>query len=366
MFFREKLAGLPPGEVATVKIAKPIGAEDVGATIAEIVGSVQPWDGTRIALVKPLQDAARNHGQVLLMKDTASEENSLMAVKRMPTRWVCTDQSEFDRKYPTASEKPWFDLGLVKHLRSLDFPYACDFLGIFRSDEDTYVATSFCDGGDLFGWCDNDDVPAPGLAREEHMLPLLGQILRGVRWLHDMGIAHRDLSLENILLMGGPGPDAKVKIIDYGMATLQRKTRSEVRGKSSYQAPEIFAGAEMDTFLADCFSLGVVLFAMGAQDYPWTCTKRGKCQLFEYVSAFGMRRFLDKRRLRKGNGEFLSEVFSPAFIDVVDGMLNFDPRKRTCIGEATFQDDVKRKKRGNAWEMKFFASENQDLPPLAQ
>mmetsp|Transcript_17022 Transcript_17022/g.48648 ORF Transcript_17022/g.48648 Transcript_17022/m.48648 type:complete len:368 (+) Transcript_17022:145-1248(+) len=349
-FFRTK----PAGEIATVRVEKPLRAVELDAAMAQIADNVQPWDGTRIVLVRPLQDAARNHGQVLLMKDTTSDDNREMAVKRMPTRWVCTDPQKFDAKYPTASEKPWQDLGFVQHLRTVDFPYVCEFLGMYRSDEDTYVATSFCDQGDLFGWCDNDRVPDPGPAREDHMRPILAQIFAGVRWLHDLGIAHRDLSLENILLVGGIGNDAHVKIIDFGMATLQRKTRNEVRGKNSYQAPETFAGGDVDTFLADCFALGVVMFAMGAQDYPWTCTRRGKCQLFEYVNAFGMRKFLDKRRLRKGNGEFLSEVFTPDFIDTVDGLLLFDPRQRTCIGEETFQEDLRRKKRRSSWETKYF------------
>jgi hypothetical protein len=30
-----------------------------------------------------------------------------------------------------------------------------------------------------------------------------------------------------------------------------------------------------DAFLADDFALGVVVFAMAVQDYPWTSTKKG-------------------------------------------------------------------------------------------
>ena len=32
------------------------------------------------------------------------------------------------------------------------------------------------------------------------------------------------------------------------------------------------------------FALGVSVFAMAVQDYPWTSTKKSSCQLFEYIS----------------------------------------------------------------------------------
>ena len=104
------------------------------------------------------------------------------------------------------------------------------------------------------------------------MLPIVGQIFTAVCWLHDLGVAHRDLSLENILLTDNGG-SMQVKLIDFGMSTTQRVCKRELRGKQSYQAPEMH-GPEYDAFLADEFALGVVLFAMAVQDYPWTSTKK--------------------------------------------------------------------------------------------
>eukprot|EP00959_Pyramimonas_sp_CCMP1952_P281324 5880941-Pyramimonas_sp.AAC.1 len=58
------------------------------------------------------------------------------------------------------------------------------------------------------------------------------------------------------------------------MATLEQSATAEIMGKQSYQAPEIHLPQPFDTFMTDAFSLGVVLFAMAAQDYPWSSTKR--------------------------------------------------------------------------------------------
>jgi serine/threonine protein kinase len=39
----------------------------------------------------------------------------------------------------------------------------------------------------------------------------------GTKYLHEKGVAHRDLSLENAMLSGNPAPST-VKIIDFGLA----------------------------------------------------------------------------------------------------------------------------------------------------
>lgn len=71
------------------------------------------------------------------------------------------------------------------------------------------------------------------------MMPLVAQIFSAVRWLHNLGIAHRDISLENILL-AGPSEGARVKIIDFGLATLTRTFSSELSVKAGCQPPDVF------------------------------------------------------------------------------------------------------------------------------
>jgi len=305
-------------------------------TMQEISESVKDWDTGGYTMVAQLQEAIRNHGRVDLMRTSEAEGRVRVAVKRMPTRWVRLTPEDFRDNCANASEKPWHDLGVMRELNKIGYPFVCKLLDVFRDQENTYVVTSLATRGDLFCWCDCD--PKPGRAREEAMKPIVAQIATGVRWLHDLGIAHRDLSLENILLTEEKDK-LQVKIIDFGMVTLSRRCRREVRGKQSYQAPEMHTDSEYDTYLSDAFALGVVTFAMAAQDYPWTSTKRNACQLYEYVSLFGFRKFLEKRRLRKGNGEHLIEVFSPPLVDALDGLLESEPQERVTLGELCYGKD---------------------------
>jgi serine/threonine protein kinase len=253
----------------------------------------------------------------------------------MPTKWVTDGAATFARQYPNSTEHPWLDIGIVSYLSSHDCEFVCRCYGIFQDATDTYVLTTFCNVGDLFGWCDRD--PRPGLQREAVMRPVVTQLFSAVKTLHDFGISHRDLSLENILLHEPEHcAQPQLKLIDFGMATTKRFVQNQVRGKHSYQAPEMHKDGMYDGFLSDAFALGVIIFSMAAQDYPWMSTKSRGCKLFDYCRENGLRKYLQNRKLRKGNGVYLIDVFSPEFAHMLGGLVTFDPCQRFCLGEAVF------------------------------
>jgi len=253
------------------------------------------------------------------------------AVKRMPTKWVRTGPQEFLQKYPTASERPWMDFSIVKLLNARKFTYVCELVGIFRDDVNTFVVTTYATEGDMFSWCDRE--PRPGKDREDMMRPFVREIFEAIWWIHLCGIAHRDLSLENILLTKKADGELQIKLIDFGNATLMRWCTKEVRGKQSYQAPEMHKEGEYDTFCSDAFSLGVIVFAMAVQDYPWIATKPNTCQMCEYVRKNGFCKLLERRKLRKGDGERLIDVLSPNLTGLLDGLLKMEPEERSGLGE---------------------------------
>eukprot|EP00930_Biecheleria_cincta_P100560 TRINITY_DN92176_c0_g1_i1.p1 TRINITY_DN92176_c0_g1~~TRINITY_DN92176_c0_g1_i1.p1 ORF type:complete len:353 (+),score=70.92 TRINITY_DN92176_c0_g1_i1:113-1171(+) len=322
--------------------AQTITDEILQDSMCKAAAAVGTWVNEDYIMKSLLQKAIRNHGQVDLMQ--RKDGGGHFAVKKMPNKWVRQGPPDFDKTYPTASEKPWVDIGLVRHLNSIKYPYVCELLGVYKDDQQTYVCTSLANKGDLFSWCEKD--PKPGMLREAVMIPLAIQMFSGVRMLHELGIAHRDLSLENLLLHEPEGGTPTIKLIDFGMSTTSRMCRKEVRGKQSYQAPELHLSAPYDAFLSDSFALGVVLFAMAVQDYPWTSTVPGQCQLFEYITAFGFGKFLKKRKLRKGKGEHLAEVLSPELAELLKGLLQMSPENRLHLGENCFEPS----KNSSAWE----------------
>lgn len=307
---------------------------------------VLPFQPAGLQQVKLLQEAKRNKGQVNLMRYL--DDGHLVAVKRMPNKWVTGSHKEFTKRSPYSTERPWYDIGILRYLNELGFKHCCTLEAIYRDEAHTYVATSFADQGDLFDW--SGASTTRGDEQEVTMRPLVRQIMDAVLWLHDHGIAHRDLSLENVLLCSSPdSAPPYIKLIDFGMATTARHASGPF-GKESYQAPEMhMPGKLYNTYLVDTFAIGVIVFGMAAADYPWQSTRKGSCELYDYIAVHGLRKFLTLRRVRGGRGEVLQDVMSEGLTQLLEALLITDPLERATLGERCFEAEDRKSVRELAW-----------------
>ena len=94
------------------------------------------------------------------------------------------------------------------------------------------------------------------------------ELLEIVEAMHRDNIVHLDLKLENVIIDTNKHV---VKLIDFGFAQDQGdlKNISERFGSPSYTAPEIFYDQIYDGYLADVFSLGVTLFGLVLDHFPF-------------------------------------------------------------------------------------------------
>jgi len=312
------------------------------------------WNPDEWKSIETLQEPGKSRALVGSVERKA--DNLTLAVKRLPNRWIKKGHGEFAKSNPQSSEKPWVDIGMLRHLNALGFPHVCDLMGIFRDDDFTYVATPLASEGDLFHWVEHASCP-PGKERESIIRPMMVQVFSAVKELHEIGIAHRDISLENILLTRRPDGGPQIKVIDFGMATLSQRCGAEVRGKQAYQAPEMHTDLEYDAFLADIFAAGVVLYAMALSDYPWTCTRAGSCSMFDFIHSWGFPEFFKNRKCRVASKTYIVQVLSPALCELVEGLLELHPEERFCLGESCF-DGQGPNGRWSAWDMAWMKRAN--------
>mmetsp|Transcript_50529 Transcript_50529/g.93447 ORF Transcript_50529/g.93447 Transcript_50529/m.93447 type:complete len:564 (-) Transcript_50529:56-1747(-) len=332
--------GLPPS----------ISQSNLDKAISEVL-PLTVWESDHWKKVKTLAAAASGEGSVVLMVSRKSPARKV-AVKRLPLDLIGSCPEEFNRNTPEASERPWTDIAMVKHLNSLQFPWGCELLGVFLATNHVYIMTSLANGGDLFSWVEKDE-SKPGEGREAAMRPIVMQVFTAVCWLHNLGIAHRDLSAENVMLTDSSDKGLQVKIIDFGMATLSRFASKELRGKRSYQAPEMHSSSEYDTFLVDNFALGVVVYCMAAHYYPWEQTVPGKDRSCEFARANGLEIFLQKKRLPCCKKP-IAEVYSKSLLELLCGLLDFDNETRYSLGEVCFAK--KRPKDIDLWSSEAYAA----------
>ena len=96
-------------------------------------------------------------------------------------------------------------------------------------------------------------------------------ISQALSFLHSNGIVHRDLSSNNVLLIG----NIRAKLTDFGMARLgnlspqaARFTNTMCPGTDVYMPPEAVQDKPVYTEKIDCFSFGVIVVQILTQEFP--------------------------------------------------------------------------------------------------
>jgi serine/threonine protein phosphatase PrpC len=92
-------------------------------------------------------------------------------------------------------------------------------------------------------------------------------LARAVAAVHRVGIIHRDIKPDNVILEGGES----LKLIDLGTVRvpgLEDFPPENIPGTSAYMAPEMFEG-EAGNEATDIYALGVAMFRAFTREYPY-------------------------------------------------------------------------------------------------
>ncbi|ORY92147.1 kinase-like domain-containing protein [Syncephalastrum racemosum] len=165
----------------------------------------------------------------------------------------------------------------VTILKQLSHPSIVRLLDVIESEKYTGLVLQYAAQGELF-----EHILARDYLEEAEARNLFGQLVSGVQYLQKKGVVHRDLKLENLLLL-----DERTLIItDFGFANQKQEQQKWLMttccGSPCYAAPELLRGETYVGPAADIWSCGVVLYAMlcgflpfnDEEDYSHTTDKQ--------------------------------------------------------------------------------------------
>jgi calcium-dependent protein kinase len=164
---------------------------------------------------------------------------------------------KFDTKNVTKAERIQLR-DEVEIFLSMDHPNVARLVDVYeRPDEDELVLVMECQtGGELF-----TRVQEKGKFGEPDAAHAIWQMLLALNYLHDRGIVHRDIKLENFLCENEHSDN--LKLIDFGFSKVSNKGKvmnGDAAGTPEYAAPEIYDYKY--TTQCDVWSMGVVAFIL--------------------------------------------------------------------------------------------------------
>ncbi|ORY98650.1 kinase-like domain-containing protein [Syncephalastrum racemosum] len=241
------------------------------------------------------------------------------SVRLISTQQTMYAVKQFRKQLPHESDKDYvkkvtaeFCIGSTLH-----HPNIIQTLDIVQSGPDFYEIMEYCPN-DLF------NIVMSGMMSREEIACTWRQLLSGLEYLHSMGIAHRDLKLDNLVL----DHTGILKIIDFGCSAVFKYpfehkvtlTRG-IYGSDPYIAPEQYTQSCYDPRLSDVWSCAIIFICMTIRRFPWRSPRYSDLSYRAFATNQNQQQF----RLLK----LLPREARPAMA----GLLNVDPSRRTTLSQ---------------------------------
>jgi serine/threonine protein kinase len=154
---------------------------------------------------------------------------------------------------------------------------------VYRTEQQTIIVMPLLHGGELFSVAAHGE----GLG-EEAAAKHLHQLLSAVKYVHDEGVVHRDIKLENILLNHC---DDDIVLTDFGFSKRigTQRCLNSCCGSPNYMSPEMLRAPRTQSGSlslpskhgsygreVDLWSVGVVMYVLLVGQYPFYHERRSQ------------------------------------------------------------------------------------------
>jgi serine/threonine protein kinase len=222
----------------------------------------------------------------------------------------------------TTQEDPIKEIAALQYVGN-DHPNVMGQIECISDVNHFYSVMNFSNGGELY-----DLVDANGKLTEVQARHYFAQMLDGLEYLQNIGVCHRDMSLENMLVTR----DGNCKIIDLGMSlrcpvaadgSFLPISPQGACGKRNYISPESLANvAPFIGPFVDIWALGVILFIL-LTGVPPVETSSQLDPRFRLITSGGLRQMLIQWNIH----------ISEEAMDLLQRILQGTPSVRLTIAE---------------------------------
>ena len=191
--------------------------------------------------------------------------------------------------------------------RMSQFENSIKFYYFFPEGNDYILVLEFCDT-DL-----QKLLKAKGKFSSSEIQAIMGGLNKPFKYMHNNGILHRDIKPENIMIKFTDSSKTKyiAKIADYGISReLDNGKASTILGSPRYMSPEILIGEDDYNDKSDLFSIGIMIYELYFNSYPFPMPKSNK----------EVKKFYSAKKKQDCQDKLLD--------DLINKLLTYDPDKR--------------------------------------
>jgi serine/threonine-protein kinase len=245
------------GTVISQARARVSSSDVTVATATAAAGSTaargaEPQVGTVFAARYEIQSVLGKGGMGIVYKALDRDLEDLVAIKTLRSEALSADPSLLDRFKQE-----------IRLARKITHPNILRTHDLGEAGGLRYLSMEFVKGITLKHLVEQDQLlPTPVALR------IAKQMCAGLAAAHEVGVIHRDIKPQNIIIE----PTGGLKIMDFGIARLTQDrgmtATGTVVGTPDYMSPEQARGLALD-FRSDIYSMGVVLFEIFTGTLPF-------------------------------------------------------------------------------------------------